>query len=94
MNLSAAPRAFYRWLRAVAVNIRGKILLAFCLLAAITAFLGFYAANSVGQSGRLGGLRCLGGAPRMGRRRSQYSNRKGIAIGSASGRHRSESSPL
>ena len=35
------------------MNIRGKILLAFCLLAALTAFLGFYAANSVNESGRL-----------------------------------------
>jgi signal transduction histidine kinase/HAMP domain-containing protein len=51
--LSPASNALYRRIRAVAVNIRGKILLAFCLLAAITAFLGFYAANSVGQSGRL-----------------------------------------
>ncbi len=53
MHLSAAPSAFFRWLRAVAVNIRGKILLAFCMLAALTAFLGLYAINSVGESGRL-----------------------------------------
>src|SRR5579863_1623222 len=53
MRLSAAPLTFYRWLRAVAVNIRGKILLAFCMFAALTAFLGLYAANSVGESGRL-----------------------------------------
>jgi signal transduction histidine kinase/HAMP domain-containing protein len=52
-SFSATPRAFYRWLRGVAVNIRGKILLAFCMLAALTAFLGLYAINSVGESGRL-----------------------------------------
>ncbi len=53
MRLSVTPSGFYRRLRAVAVTIRGKILLAFCMLAAITAFLGFYAASSVSQSGRL-----------------------------------------
>ncbi len=53
MRLAATPSVVYRWLRGVAITIRGKILLAFCLLAAITAFLGFYAVNSVGESGRL-----------------------------------------
>src|SRR5579864_6203500 len=52
MNLSVLSGIF-RWLRGVAVNIRGKILLAFCMLAALTAFLGLYAINSVGESGRL-----------------------------------------
>src|SRR5579862_982819 len=53
MRLSVTPSGFYRRLRAVAVTIRGKILLAFCMLAAITAFLGLYAASSVSESGRL-----------------------------------------
>ncbi len=52
-RLSLTPSGAYRRLRAVAVTIRGKILLAFCTLAAITAFLGFYAAESVSGSGRL-----------------------------------------
>ena len=42
-----------RWLRAIAVTIRGKILLAFCALATITGLLGLYAVNSVADSGRL-----------------------------------------
>ena len=53
MHPSALPRAGFRWLRTIAVNIRGKILLAFCMFAALTAFIGLYAANSVGESGRL-----------------------------------------
>ncbi len=53
MRFSAVASALYRRFRAVAVNIRGKILLAFCMLAALTAFLGLYAINSVGESGRL-----------------------------------------
>jgi signal transduction histidine kinase len=39
--------------RAMATTIRGKILLAFCILAAITIFLGHYAVTSVVESGRL-----------------------------------------
>ena len=35
------------------VTIRGKILLAFCVLATITGLLGLYAVKSVGESGRL-----------------------------------------
>jgi signal transduction histidine kinase len=42
-----------RRLRAVAMTIRGKILLAFCAIAAITGFLGLSAINSVIESGRL-----------------------------------------
>jgi signal transduction histidine kinase/HAMP domain-containing protein len=53
MRFFVTPKSTYRGLRAVAVTIRGKILLAFCMLAAITAFLGFYAADSVSESGRL-----------------------------------------
>jgi signal transduction histidine kinase len=37
----------------LATTIRGKILLAFCALAAITGILGNYAVNSVGEAGRL-----------------------------------------
>ncbi len=40
-------------IRAFAVTIRGKILLAFCAMAAITVLLGFFALNSVADSGRL-----------------------------------------
>jgi signal transduction histidine kinase/HAMP domain-containing protein len=47
-----APLASRR-LRAVAMTIRGKILLAFCAIAAITGFLGLSAVNSVIESGRL-----------------------------------------
>jgi signal transduction histidine kinase len=47
----AAPTG--RRLRAVATTIRGKILLAFCAIAAITGFLGLSAVNSVIESGRL-----------------------------------------
>ena len=39
--------------RAFAVTIRGKILLAFCAMAAITGLLGYYAVHSVDNSGRL-----------------------------------------
>jgi len=53
MRFSTVATALYRRFRAIAVNIRGKILLAFCMLATLTAFLGFYAINSVGESGRL-----------------------------------------
>lgn len=42
-----------RRMRAIAVTIRGKILFAFCALAAITGLLGLYAVNSVADSGRL-----------------------------------------
>jgi signal transduction histidine kinase len=42
-----------RRLHAVATTIRGKILLAFCAIAAITGFLGLSAVNSVIESGRL-----------------------------------------
>ena len=52
-DLSAIQSAARRRLWAIAGTIRGKILLAFCLIAAITAFLGLYAAKSVNQSGRL-----------------------------------------
>ena len=40
-------------LRARATTIRGKILFAFCALAAITGILGNYAVNSVVEAGRL-----------------------------------------
>jgi len=40
-------------IRGIAVTIRGKILLAFCAMAAITGLLGYYAVNSVAESGRL-----------------------------------------
>jgi signal transduction histidine kinase/HAMP domain-containing protein len=53
MRFSTVAIVLYRRFRAIAVNIRGKILLAFCMLAALTAFLGFYAINSVAESGRL-----------------------------------------
>lgn len=46
-------RAAVRHIRAIAVTIRGKILLAFCALATITGLLGLYAVNSVADSGRL-----------------------------------------
>jgi signal transduction histidine kinase len=42
-----------RWLKEVAATVRGKVLLAFCALAAITGFLGFSAVNSVNESGGL-----------------------------------------
>jgi signal transduction histidine kinase/HAMP domain-containing protein len=42
-----------RRIRARALTIRGKILFAFCALAAITGILGGYAVTSVGQAGRL-----------------------------------------
>ena len=42
-----------RWLHARAATIRGKILFAFCALAAITGVLGNYAVNSVVDAGRL-----------------------------------------
>jgi signal transduction histidine kinase len=42
-----------RRLHAIAMTIRGKILLAFCAIAAITGFLGLSAVNSVIESGRL-----------------------------------------
>lgn len=48
-TLSAAGNKF----RAIAVTIRGKILLAFCAMAAITGLLGNYAVHSVADSGRL-----------------------------------------
>ncbi len=40
-------------IRAVAVTIRGKILLAYLIIAAITGFVGIYAINSVSEAGRL-----------------------------------------
>ena len=40
-------------IRAVAVTIRGKILLAYLAIAAITGFVGIYAINSVSEAGRL-----------------------------------------
>jgi signal transduction histidine kinase len=40
-------------IRAVAVTIRGKILLAYLVIAAITGFVGVYAVNSVSEAGRL-----------------------------------------
>jgi len=46
-------KAADRRLRGVPATVRGKVLLAFCALAAITGFLGFSAVNSVTESGRL-----------------------------------------
>lgn len=52
-GLSGLAFSVARWIRALATTIRGKILLAFCALAAITGILGNYAVNSVGEAGRL-----------------------------------------
>lgn len=49
-RLSAAAGTRFR---AIAITIRGKILLAFCAMAAITGLLGYYAVHSVADSGRL-----------------------------------------
>jgi signal transduction histidine kinase/HAMP domain-containing protein len=48
-----AAAATARRVRGMAMTIRGKILLAFCALAAITGLLGFSAVQSVVESGRL-----------------------------------------
>jgi signal transduction histidine kinase/HAMP domain-containing protein len=52
-GVHAMSVAAMRRLRGLAVTIRGKILLAFCALAAITGFLGWNAVDSVVESGRL-----------------------------------------
>ena len=53
MGPDRTARAAAQHIRAIAVTIRGKILLAFCALATITGLLGLYAVNSVADSGRL-----------------------------------------
>ncbi len=52
-GVRGASAAAARRLRSMTVTIRGKILLAFCALAAITGFLGWNAVDSVYKSGRL-----------------------------------------
>ncbi len=52
-GVHAISVAATRRLRGVSLTIRGKILLAFCALAAITGFLGWNAVDSVVESGRL-----------------------------------------
>jgi signal transduction histidine kinase/HAMP domain-containing protein len=52
-GLARATRAATRRFRGATVTIRGKILLAFGVMATITGLLGLYAVNSVGHSGQL-----------------------------------------
>src|SRR5262249_26964549 len=52
-NFRNVSQAASKRLREVTATVRGKVLLAFCALAAITAFLGFSAISSVTESGRL-----------------------------------------
>ncbi|HXP29751.1 MAG TPA: ATP-binding protein [Stellaceae bacterium] len=52
-NLARATGAAARRFRGATVTIRGKILLAFGVMATITGLLGLYAVNSVGHSGQL-----------------------------------------
>ena len=53
ITIHGASAALAQRVRGVATTIRGKILLAFCALAAITGFLGLYAVDSVIESGRM-----------------------------------------
>ena len=52
-NIRDGSQVAGRRLRDVSATVRGKVLLAFCALAAITGFLGFSAISSVTESGRL-----------------------------------------
>jgi len=52
-SIAAVSGGVIKLVRRAAVTIRGKILFAFCALAALTGFLGLYAVNSVVESGRL-----------------------------------------